>query len=76
MNIGILQAGTLPEELRGTFDDYDDMSRALFKGQGFTFTTYRVFDDELPETPNAQEGWLITDSKFAVYEDHAFIPPA
>ncbi len=75
MKIGILQAGTLPEELVGAFVDYDDMFRALFKGQEFEFTTYRVLDGVFPETPNDQEGWLITGSKFGVYEDHAFIPP-
>ena len=39
------------------------------------FVTYPVLDGVIPKDPHEAEGWLITGSKFAVYEDHAWIPP-
>jgi len=45
--IGILQTGRTPEELRNKHGDYDDMLRRFLGGRGFEFVTYpaspRVF---------------------------------
>lgn len=74
MLIGILQTGYAPEQLRDA-GDYPDMFARLLAGQGFSFRTYRVVDEEFPESVRDCDGWLITGSRHGVYEDHAFIAP-
>lgn len=75
MKIGILQTGTSPDEMKPVHGDYDDLFKRLLAGQGFDFDTYRVFEGEQPAAPDAADGWLITGSKYGVYEDHPWIPP-
>jgi len=75
MKIGILQTGRAPDELRGQFGDYDAFFRQLLDGYGFTFETWPVLDGVLPDGPGAADGWLITGSRFGVYEDHPWIAP-
>ena len=75
MKIGILQTGTSPDELKPTHGDYDDLFKRMLGGRGFVFQTFRVFDGELPSSVEAADGWLITGSRFGVYEDHDWIPP-
>ncbi len=75
MKIGILQTGRTPEELRNKHGDYDDMFRRFLGGRGFEFITYPVLDGVIPESVRDADGWLITGSKFGVYENHSWIPP-
>ncbi|MEM9104424.1 MAG: type 1 glutamine amidotransferase [Pseudomonadota bacterium] len=75
MKIGILQTGTSPDELKPVHGDYDDLFKRLLANRGFSFDTYRVFEGNLPEKPDSADGWLITGSKYGVYEDHPWIPP-
>ncbi|NRB19212.1 MAG: type 1 glutamine amidotransferase [Rhodobacteraceae bacterium] len=74
MKIGILQTGHAPDALVETSGNYDQMFRTLLGGQGFEFETYSVLDGQFPSGADAADGWLITGSKFGVYEDHAWIP--
>ncbi|GAB4273776.1 MAG: type 1 glutamine amidotransferase [Pararhodobacter sp.] len=74
MKIGILETGPAPETLRD-FGDYPSMFRSFLDGHGFTFETYHVKDMDFPTSATACDGWIITGSKYGVYEDHAFIPP-
>lgn len=75
MKIGILQTGRIPEELKGTHLDYDQKFVNLFKNKGYEFIHYSVLDKAVPQNPLEADGWLITGSKFGVYEPHAWIPP-
>ena len=75
MRIGILQTGRTPEELRNKHGDYDDMFRRFLGGRGFEFVTYPALDGVIPKSVRAADGWLITGSKFGVYENHSWIPP-
>lgn len=75
MHIGILQAGHLPAEIIARLGDYDALYRRMLEGQGLTFTTWNVVDMEFPNSVHAAEGWLISGSKHAIYEDHPWIPP-
>ena len=75
MRIGILQTGRAPDALIETSGDYDQMFRTLLNGYGFRFDTYAVLDGVLPASADAADGWLITGSRFGVYEDHDWIPP-
>ena len=75
MRIGILQTGRTPEELRNKHGDYDDMFRRFLGGRGFEFVTYPALDGVIPKSVRDADGWLITGSKFSVYENHSWIPP-
>lgn len=74
MLIGILQTGRAPEALRPTHGDYPDAFARLLGTADFTYRTWVVCDGELPDSPQDCDGWLITGSKFAAYEDHPWIP--
>lgn len=75
MKIGILQTGETPDELRKEHGNYDDAFKRMLSGRGFEFVTYRVLDGFLPDNAKDADGWLITGSKFGVYENHSWIPP-
>jgi GMP synthase-like glutamine amidotransferase len=75
MKIGILQTGDAPDALRPAHGNYPDLFQRLLADQGFTFQTWRVLDMEFPASPHDADGWLITGSRFGVYEDHPFIAP-
>ncbi len=75
MKIGVLVCGRPPEELSDRYASYDVMFAQLLAGRGFTFEGYAALDGELPDDVHAADGWLLTGSKFGVYEDHDWIPP-
>jgi GMP synthase (glutamine-hydrolysing) len=75
MKIGILQTGRSPDMLVEDFGDYDQMFEKMLAGRGFSFQTYKVLDGEFPDSPQDADGWLITGSRFGVYEDHDWIAP-
>ncbi len=74
MKIGILETGEPPEALR-EHGSYPNMFMQLLGGHGFEFQTYPVLHLQFPASVFDCDGWLITGSRFGVYEDHAFIPP-
>ncbi len=75
MKIGILQTGRAPEAMLPEHGDYDELFQQLLSGRGFEFVTYPVLDDVIPATSHECDGWLITGSRFGVYEDHSWIAP-
>ncbi len=75
MKIGILVTGHPPDELFDEFGEYDGMFRALLDGNGFTFETFNVVDNQFPDGVEDADGWVITGSRHGAYEDHAWIPP-
>jgi GMP synthase (glutamine-hydrolysing) len=75
MKIGILQTGHVPDEMLETSGEYAAMFARLLDGNGFTYQTWNVVDNELPSSVDAADAWLITGSKHGVYEDHPWIPP-
>jgi len=73
MRIGILQTGRAPDELIARHGDYNEMFMTLLAGRGMTFTTYRVLDDEFPDSASSADGWLITGSRCGVYDGFPWI---
>ena len=73
MKIGILQTGRAPAELSEAHGDYDSMFVQLLSGRSFQFETYPVLDGVLPTQVNSADGWLVTGSRFGVYEEHSWI---
>ncbi|MCO6382977.1 type 1 glutamine amidotransferase [Oceanicola sp. 502str15] len=75
MLIGILQCGHCPPELQPHVGDYPAMFEKLLAGHGFDFANWAVCDMEFPNSIDAADGWLITGSRYGVYEDHPWIEP-
>lgn len=75
MKIGFLLCGRLPDAAVAAHGDYTDLYSELLGGQGFTFESWNALDGELPDSPDAADGWLVSGSKFGAYEDHSWIPP-
>lgn len=75
MKIGILQTGHAPEALLDAFGDYDLMFQQLLDGNGFSFVSFDVENNQLPKSAKEADGWLITGSRHGAYEDHPWIKP-
>jgi len=75
VKIVILQVGRAPKAIQKTYGDYDDLFKRWLAGRGFEFEVYPVLDGVFPDAPKTANGYLITGSKFAVYEDHTWIAP-
>ena len=75
MKIGILQTGIVPDNLAEDHGQFPDMFARFLDGNGFEFETFSVVEGKFPSTIRDCDGWLITGSKHAAYEDHPWIPP-
>ena len=76
MKIGILQADSVLEEFQAEVGDYPEMFRTLLLGTGDTtleFETYDVISEVYPSSIDECDAYLITGSKFSVYEDIPWI---
>ena len=75
MHIGILETGRPSDDLMAVHKDYPHMCQELLKeaGNGLTFSRFAVLDGEFPDSPDQCDAWMITGSKFGVYEDHDWI---
>ncbi|WP_221794149.1 type 1 glutamine amidotransferase [Oceanobacter mangrovi] len=71
MKIGILATGITPDEMIPQYGSYADMFVRLFAplNPGFDYQVYDVRLGTFPEAADECDGWIITGSKFSVYED-------
>ncbi|MCB2054636.1 MAG: type 1 glutamine amidotransferase [Geminicoccaceae bacterium] len=76
MRIGILIAGHVPDELAPLHGDYGTMTARMLGriDPALVFEHYLVVDGRFPEDPDACDAWLITGSRFGVYDPEPFIP--
>jgi GMP synthase-like glutamine amidotransferase len=77
MDIGVLETGPVVEKLIAQHGTYGQMFERMLQraDTSFTCTPYRVYENAFPSGPNAHSGWIISGSKYGVYEDHNWIPP-
>lgn len=70
MKIGILATGITPDEMLDDFGSYADMIIGLFSAVGcdYQFQTFDVRDGHFPASAQDCDGWVITGSKFNVYQ--------
>ncbi len=70
MKIGILATGITPDELVDDFGSYAQMFVELFTAAGcdYQFQTFDVRDGDFPTSVQQCDGWIITGSKFNVYQ--------
>jgi len=75
LQVGILETGRPPEELARRYGDYPAMVACWLGLPAGRHESYPVLENALPDSPLEKDLWVITGSKCAVYEDHAWIPP-
>ncbi len=70
MKIGILETGLVREELADRYDPYPVMFEQLLglAGAEFEVVAYSVLRGEIPASINDCDGWMITGSRYGVYE--------
>lgn len=73
--IGILETGRPPEELAGEHGNYPLMVRDWLDVPGAEFISFAALDGVLPDNPRIADIWVITGSRFGVYEGHPWIAP-
>ncbi len=77
LTIGILETGIPPEGYKEIYGSYPDMFRDLLSASDtqLAFNYYPILEGDIPFDPTECDAWLITGSKFGVYEDHPWIAP-
>lgn len=75
MKLGVLQTDDVRAELVGEYGEYPDMFAALLRQvePDLEVVVYAVLRGEYPEDIDEVDGYLITGSKYSVYEDLPWI---
>lgn len=76
IKLGILEADTLYDDLRGDYGSYGKMFAQLFQRLGYQFE-YHFFEVQQGQVPSALacDAYLLTGSKAGVYDDLPWLEP-
>lgn len=77
MKIGVLRAGPVADELVSDFGEYDRVF-ADYLGPldpDLSFQGWCAYEGDLPSSPDEADAWIISGSKYGVYEEHDWIEP-
>ena len=77
MHLGILETGRVNEALIDDHGEYPQMFTDLYQDVDpqIRTTTFAVLDGMFPSSPVECDAWLVTGSKFGVYDDEPWIAP-
>ena len=77
MLLGVLVTGHVRDDLDERHGTYGEMFARLFRTVDPTLEMrdYLVIDGVFPDNPTACDGWIVTGSKFGVYDPEPWIPP-
>ena len=77
MKLGILETGKLADHLAARFGHYPQIFRDLYQplDEELTFKAYEVVHGVFPDKADECDAWLITGSKFGVYDPEPWIDP-
>ena len=75
LHIGILACDHVDQEYIAKFGDYPEMFTKLVKAQetAVEISVYSLVTDQFPEDINISDAYIITGSRFGVYEDIPWI---
>ncbi len=71
--IGLLLCDHVDPELAVIAGDYPDMFGDLLAGRGLDLVSFDVVGGRLPQAPDRCDGWIITGSRYAVYDPEPWI---
>ena len=76
LHLGILACDEVRDEFRPRFGDYPDMFRTLLDGVNtdLRYTVYDVRYDDYPLNTDACDAYLVSGSRWGVYDDQPWIP--
>jgi GMP synthase-like glutamine amidotransferase len=74
MDLGILETGSPPGDLKNRFGSYGDMFRQML-GLDYRYSYYDVRGGQLPEQVGRHDAYLITGSATGVYDGDPWIEP-
>lgn len=77
MKIGVLRAGPVADELVSDYGEYDRVFADYLgpRAPDLSFQGWCVYEGALPTSAEEADAWIISGSKYGVYEDHAWIEP-
>lgn len=77
MRLGILETGKLAEHLAAEHGHYPAIFQELYAPviRDLEIVPYEVVHAVFPDTPTECDAWLITGSKYGVYDDQPWIEP-
>ncbi|MEZ8143305.1 glutamine amidotransferase [Enterovibrio sp. FF113] len=74
MKLGILLCDDHYPESIPTYGHYDDAFKRLFQDSAInSYSTFRCFEEEYPNSPDDCDIWLVTGSKWGVYDPDSWI---
>ena len=76
ISVGILEAGPLAPALAERYGSHTAFFRAYLgpAAADMAFPSYRVYLDEFPASAHAHDAFLVTGSRYSVYDPLAWIP--
>lgn len=76
LKIGLLETGLPPKEL-AHYGSYPQMFEKLLSAADtdLSFESWAILSGQMPEDVHACDAWLITGSRFGVYENHDWLEP-
>lgn len=77
MKIGVLNCGPVAEELAPRYGQYDRVFADWLgaRDPSLSFTGWDAHLGALPADPDEADAWILSGSKYGVYEDHDWIAP-
>lgn len=77
MKIGVLNCGPVAGALVGKTGEYEKVFGDWLGAHdpSLSFAGYDVHAGRLPENPTEADAWILSGSKYGVYEQHAWIEP-
>lgn len=77
MKLGIMLCDDHYPDSIPVYGHYDDAFKRMFEGSLITAVdTYRCFENEFPDSPHTCDLWLVTGSKWGVYDQDPWISQA
>ena len=73
MRIGLLVCDHVREDLLPIEGDYGDMFRGLVQREGVEVETFDVVAGEFPDDLESMDGWIISGSRWSVFDDEPWI---
>lgn len=75
MKLGLIRMYEVDDAMRGEHGCYMDMFSQMLAAGGWQWQDYDARAGALPQTAEECDGYLITGSRHAVYEDWPWLPP-